>query len=143
MHIRPCYVADWPRLREIHAAAAAAEGGRAGVSAFAPEVLDPEDEDGDALAEGVFVAEVDGVIAGFVAVDGDEITWLYVDPAMQRGGVGRALLRHAVARCGPGAGVVVLAGNAPALALYRSEGFEATGSDPGPPASLILRLAAG
>jgi ribosomal protein S18 acetylase RimI-like enzyme len=140
MEIRPCRGDDWPRLRAIHMAASAVEAPPVGAAA---RLSLPEPEEGEDLVAGVFVAELDGVIAGFVAVDGDEITWLYVDPARARRGVGRALLRHAVARCGPGARVVVLAGNAPALALYRSEGFEVTGRDPGPPVSLILRLAAG
>lgn len=51
-------------------------------------------------------------------------TMLYVDPSQHRKGIGRALLIHAVERCGAAARTETLAGNEPALALYRSEGFE-------------------
>ena len=62
-----------------------------------------------------------------MAHDDDEVTWLYVDPARYRQGIGRALLRHAVAACGGDRiGVTVLAGNPAALALYRAEAFEIT-----------------
>jgi ribosomal protein S18 acetylase RimI-like enzyme len=62
-------------------------------------------------------------VLGFVALDDDEVTWLYVDPAAYRGGVGRALLRHAVAAGGDCVETTVLQGNDTALQLYLSEGF--------------------
>jgi len=40
---------------------------------------------------------VDGVIHGFSGVDGDELTWLFVDPRAMRRGIGRALMGDACA----------------------------------------------
>ena len=101
-------------------------------------------EDGEDLTGGVFVAQEGpaGEIAGFVAVDGDEITMLYVDPSWRRCGVGRALLRHAVLRCGPETWVEALAGNAVAIMLYQSEGFRAIAAGMGKPAAVRMRRTA-
>jgi UDP-glucose 4-epimerase len=71
----------------------------------------------------LWVATNDDRVVGFVAVRDNEITWLYVDPAYHRQGFGRALLIHAVERCGPVARTETLVGNEPALVLYRSERF--------------------
>jgi GNAT superfamily N-acetyltransferase len=90
-----------------------------------------------AAREGLFdghlwVAETDGRVAGFVALDEDEVTWLYVDPQRYRQGISRALLRHAVAAAaaaaaaGPRVEVTVLDGNPAAEALYTGEGFTIT-----------------
>ena len=81
------------------------------------------------------MAELDGEAAGFAAYSEEELAWLYVDPAMSRRGVGRALGRYALERMGRPASVEVLRGNEPALALYRSLGFReketVTGRMPG------------
>jgi ribosomal protein S18 acetylase RimI-like enzyme len=62
-------------------------------------------------------------IVGFVAFNEDEVNWLYVDPKYYRLGIGRALLRHAIARCGRTVHTTVLSENERALPLYLSEGF--------------------
>jgi len=81
----------------------------------------------------VFVAEVDGVLAGFAAVlprpDGDvELDGLFVDPGMQRRGIGQALVDRcaAFARDHRAAALHVI-GNPHAEAFYRAAGFELTG----------------
>ena len=85
----------------------------------------------------VWVAVEGDRTLGFVAVRyGDEdaarvgeIDMVAVDPACQRAGVGRALMRHAVAAIeAAGVGLAVLGtggdpGHAPARALYESLGF--------------------
>ena len=120
--IRPYRNADYPRLRAIHDAARRNELALAGLSdAFLPlEVA--------AGREGLFnytlrLAELDGQTAGFAAFTQDELAWLYVDPTLARRGVGRALVEHALAEMGRPVSIEVLAGNAPALALYESCGF--------------------
>ena len=134
MEIRPYRDADWPRLRAIHDAARQNELALAGLSdAFLPlEVA--------AQREGLFdytlrVAELDGQIAGFAAFTEEELAWLYVDPALARRGVGRALVAHALSEMSRPVSIEVLAGNTPALALYESCGFHPTetlsGSMPG------------
>ena len=62
-------------------------------------------------------------LVGFVAFAEDEVNWLYVDPEYYRRGIGRALLRHAIARCGRTVYTTVLSENERALHLYLGEGF--------------------
>ena len=89
--IRPYRDADWPRLCAIHDAARQTELALAGLpDAFLPLEI-------AAQREGLFsytlrVAELDGQAAGFAAFTNDELAWLYVDPALARRGVGRALM---------------------------------------------------
>ena len=123
--IRPYTDGDWDAIARIHDAARLDElRDSVGVAAFRTLAQTAEPE---GLFDGqVWVAELDGRVAGFVALDDDEVTWLYVDPRRYRHGVGRALLRHAVAAAGPRVEVTVLDGNPAALALYTSEGFTIT-----------------
>ncbi len=139
--IRAAGAADWPRLCAIYEAARQEEGG--GPVAPDPVLIPKDAAEADGLLDGsVLVAELGGEVAGFVAVDGDEITWLYVDPAVHRRGVGRALLRRAVPLCGPAAWVEALAGNEAAIGLYESEGFRAVETTSGPvPACRMRRMA--
>jgi len=125
------YHDDWDAIARIHDAARLDElRNSAGVEAFLTLAQTAEGE--GLFAGDLWVAEVDGAVAGFVALDDDEVTWLYVDPARYRQGIGRALLRHAVAAAGPRVEVTVLDGNPAALALYRSEGFTITETRSGP-----------
>jgi ribosomal protein S18 acetylase RimI-like enzyme len=125
VNIRPYREDDWGAIARIHDTARLDElRHSAGVQAF---LTLAQTAAGEGLFDGdLWVAEVDGVVAGFVALDDDEVTWLYVDPARYRRGIGRALLRHAVASAGPRVEVTVLDGNPAALALYLSEGFAIT-----------------
>lgn len=125
IRIRPYRNADYPRLCAIHDAARRNELALAGLSdAFLPlEVA--------AGREGLFdytlrLAELDGQTAGFAAFTEAELAWLYVDPTLARRGVGRALVEHALAEMGRPVSIEVLAGNAPALALYEGCGFRRT-----------------
>lgn len=123
--IRPYATSDWERLCEIHDAARYDELRlTVGEEAFLSLEQTAESE---GLFEGdLFVAEVDGRVRGFVAYTTEELTWLYSDPQIYRQGIGRALLRHALAHTNPGVRTEVLEGNEPALSLYLSEGFEIT-----------------
>lgn len=70
------------------------------------------------------VAEVEGEVVGFCSMEGSYISWLYVDPARRREGIGRTLLERAVAEIGTGgAWTHVLAGNRAAVEFYRAMGF--------------------
>ncbi len=121
--IRPFVEADWPRLCAIHDAARWDELKLCvGVAAF--RSLEDTYQSEGLFDDHLVVAELNGVVAGFVAFDEAELTWLYVDPTHYRRGVGRALLRHAM---GMGHGEIridLLEGNLPAQALYVSEGFQ-------------------
>lgn len=72
-----------------------------------------------------------GAVIGFVSWNGAYVTWLYVDPAHCRRGIGRLLLDAALRRIGPEAWTTMIDGNAPALALYRSAGMEVVSSRTG------------
>jgi GNAT superfamily N-acetyltransferase len=80
--------------------------------------------DSENLFDGeVWVGCFGETLVGFVAIAEDEVNWLYVDPKYYRLGIGRALLRHAISRCGGTVHTTVLRGNERALHLYLSEGF--------------------
>jgi GNAT superfamily N-acetyltransferase len=80
--------------------------------------------DSENLFDGeVWVGCFGETIVGFVAFAEDEVNWLYVDPEYYRRGIGRALLRHVIARCGKTVHTTVLSGNDRALQLYLGEGF--------------------
>lgn len=121
--IRPYRAGDWQSLCHIHDRARLDElRGSVDPAAF---LTLAETAEAEGLFDGaVWVACADERIVGFVAAHDDEITWLYVDPGYYRRGIGRRLLEHAVAQCGPTVGTEALAGNAAAIALYRSMGFE-------------------
>lgn len=121
--IRPYQAADWARLCEIHDRARLDElRGSVDLAAFLP-LADTAETEG--LFDGqVWVACRGDQVVGFVAAADDEITWLYVDPDFYGQGIGRQLLHYAVAECGATVTTEALAGNTPAINLYRSAGFE-------------------
>ncbi len=80
-------------------------------------------------------ARCDGLVLARAAADECEILWLAVASGRRRRGIGRALLRAALARAAAlgaeAAYLEVAEGNAAAVALYRNEGFRASGRRPG------------
>ena len=145
--LRPYLDADWPDLCRVHDAARMRELGLSvGEAAFRTLA---ETAEAEGLFDGALVVlAARDAIRGFVAFTTDELTWLYVDPAHDRRGYGRRLLRHAIERAGPVFKTQVLEGNAPALALYLSEGFQITerksgslvGAEAFPAVGLLLEL---
>ncbi len=95
--IRAYTESDWDTVARIHDSARLDELRLSvGVEAFLDLAATYDSEglfDGD-----VWVAELDGEVAGFIAFSDDEITWTYVHPVAYRRGVGRMLLRHILAR---------------------------------------------
>jgi GNAT superfamily N-acetyltransferase len=87
--------------------------------------------------ETVFVAEIDGVPAGYVALDRDGnvvcIDQLFVSPEHEAEGVGRQLLEwaegYAIAEHAAKLQVVVEAENRRALDFYRGRGFIPAGEN--------------
>jgi GNAT superfamily N-acetyltransferase len=100
VEIRPYSERDWAAIAGIHDAARLDElRGSAGVEAFLTLAQTAE---GEGLFDGqLWVAEVDGTVAGFVALDDDEVTWLYVDPQRYRQGVGSRRTLGGVNQVGP------------------------------------------
>lgn len=121
--IRPYEDKDFARLTQIHDPARKNELALAGLSeAFVPLVEAAERE--GLFDYSVYVAECEGIVAGFVAFSEEEIAWLYVDVKQARRGIGRSLIRFALERVSDEVSIEVLAGNAPAIALYSSFGFQ-------------------
>lgn len=123
VRIRPYEEEDWPDLCRIHDAARLQElGVSVGIAAF--QTLE-EVGVSEGLFDGVVeVGLIENKIVGFVAYTPNELTWLYVDPALQRRGYGRCLLRHALVQGDVVVTTEALVGNDNALNLYLSEGFE-------------------
>jgi ribosomal protein S18 acetylase RimI-like enzyme len=113
---------DWPAVQDVHDAARLIEL-TLSVDAHAFRSLSEIYVDEQLFDSTVWMAELEGRVVGFVAVNEDELTWLYVHPASHRTGVGRRLLEHALAAIDGEATAWVLAGNEPALRLYKSAGF--------------------
>jgi ribosomal protein S18 acetylase RimI-like enzyme len=122
MNVRPYAPSDWERLCAIHDAARLRELQASGLAAAFLRLEQTAENEG--LFDGdVVVAEIEGEVCGFAAYCKGELTWLYVDPARYRKGIGRLLLRHAIEASSGNMNTEVLVGNEPALALYLSEGF--------------------
>lgn len=122
VNTRPYKSTDWSRLCEIHDASRLDELSlTVGKDAFL--TLEQTAENEGLFDDNLVVAEVDGVVQGFVAYSDEELTWLYVDPQFYQKGVGRALVRQAIADSASAIELELLEGNTPALKLYLSEGF--------------------
>jgi GNAT superfamily N-acetyltransferase len=87
------------------------------------------------IAEGcVFVAEREGVVAGFAAVvprpdGGAELDALFVEPHLWKHGIGRRLVDHiAVVARSRAASFLHVIGNPHAQGFYTSCGFDVTGT---------------
>lgn len=121
--IREYMESDFGRLCEIHDKARMQELSLAGLAeAFLPLKIAAE-------REGLFeykliIAELCGHVAGFAAYTADELAWLYVDTSYMRRGIASALMEAALLDMEEDVSIEVLAGNEPAIALYRSFGFE-------------------
>jgi ribosomal protein S18 acetylase RimI-like enzyme len=73
----------------------------------------------------VWVAEVDGEAAAFMAICGDFVDQLYVDPGYQRSGLGKALLDHAKSLSPEHLWLYTLQINTNGRAFYEKNGFRA------------------
>ena len=122
IRIRELQAEDWPAVFRIHDAARPDElAGSCDSRAFVPLRQDPE------LAElkqcHILIAHHGGTPVGFAGVDDDYLGWLYVHPDWYRRGIGRQLLQAGLKLTSGTPWTIVLAGNKPAIRLYRSEGF--------------------
>ena len=68
----------------------------------------------------------DGIVRGFARVHGTELQKLFVEPAFQSGGIGAALLDHAVEKRGA-RWLWALEYNTRGIAFYERHGFVLTG----------------
>lgn len=121
--VRPYRSEDWNDVEAVHDAARRTELKLANLEAAFVPLKEA------AVSEGLFdytvlVAERDGKVLGFTAYAGDELAWLYVDPAHHGQGVGTALVRQVlVENTARPMSIEVLCGNEPARGLYEKFGF--------------------
>ncbi|KAF2413457.1 GNAT family N-acetyltransferase [Microbacterium sp. B35-04] len=131
--IRPYESQDWDDISRIHDAARLDELRGAGLLEAYLSLADTYENEG-LFDDKVWVAESGGRVVGFIAGsvgdEGGEITWIYVDPAFYRQGIGRALVEHFLARAGGPVELEVLDGNA-AREFYESLGFVRTATTSG------------
>ena len=80
----------------------------------------------------VWVA-ADAEVLGFLAIAGERLGWLYVDPRAQRRGIGTALLDKAKALSPEGLSLFTHQRNARARAFYERRGFRAVRFGTSPP----------
>jgi GNAT superfamily N-acetyltransferase len=99
----------------------------------------------DALApkSQIWVAVADGAVLGLLALQGSFVEQLYVEPAVQRTGVGRALLEHARSLSPLGLELYTHQCNQRARAFYERFGFRpvAFGVSPSPECEPDVRYA--
>lgn len=130
MKVRPSTTADWTRVCQVHDAARRDELAAAGLEDAYLKLEQTAENEGfhDYVLR---VAEVDGVVVGFVAFTSDELAWLYVDPSVYGQGIGSTLIRAALDETKAPMSAEVLDGNAAAVAVYRKAGFEIIGHEQG------------
>ncbi|WP_106815312.1 GNAT family N-acetyltransferase [Microbacterium timonense] len=125
VRIRPYRASDWDAVSRIHDAARVDELRGAGLLDAYLTLAETYENEG-LFDDEVWVAELDGRVAGFLAgsvgEDGGEITWIYVDPDLYRRGVGRALVEHFLERADAPVELEVLDGNT-ARGFYETLGF--------------------
>ncbi len=115
---------DWLAVCAIHDRARPYElEGSCNPQALVPLADEQEDLENFHRSE-KFVACIDEQVVGFVGVDEDLLSWLYVDPDHFGQGIGRELLQLGLELTGPHAWTVVLSKNTRARRLYASEGFQ-------------------
>jgi len=122
MNIRKYLEKDWSRICHIHDLARLDElRGASLEDAFLPLEVAAKNE--NLFEYDLLVAEHNGVVAGFIAYDQEEIAWLYVDPSLYRIGVGKALVNAVIEASSNAFTIEVLKGNSAALEFYQNIGF--------------------
>jgi len=124
LNIRSYKDCDWCKVCDIHDRARPIElKGSCDANAFTPLSEDKGDIDDFNKSE-KYVALENNEIVGFVGINGDVISWLYVDPNHFGRGIGRELLVVALRGIEKEVSLFVVAGNLRAISLYESLGFE-------------------
>ena len=133
--LRPATPADMARVADIwHAGWHLGHVGHVPAGLTAARTLEAFHERTPLRVGDTTVAEVDGVLVGFIMIAGDEVEQVFVDPERHGTGVAAVLLDDAERQVA-GAGydeawLAVVAGNARARAFYEKRGWSDTGELP-------------
>jgi GNAT superfamily N-acetyltransferase len=100
MIIRPYNNSDWGSLCQIYDAARPIEVSGFMLASTVQSMSDVAEADGF-FSSDCFVAELDGMLYGFVRIEPPELTWLYVSPKHHRRGVAMALFESVSSELGP------------------------------------------
>ncbi len=128
LQLRPLQEQDREPLRAVFVAARDAAFAEA-----APGTHKPSDFDRDTDGESIMVALHDGVPVGFAAVwkADNFLHHLFVHPAFQRRGIGKALLAACDPWFGPGPTLKCRQSNRRALGFYLAQGWQLQGEGAG------------
>ena len=130
--IRPYTSDDWEGVCRVHDAARPIEVAEFMPPDTVPVMRDAAIVDGEFYESNVYVACDDaGEVVGFIAVHGEELTWMYVAPHVHRRGVGRRLVEHVREELGPHGYVLAAQENRGAYAFYQAVGFRPVAFFPG------------
>ena len=123
IEIKPYEEQYWDQICRIHDQARRMELEYASLEdAFLP-LVEAAKREGLFEYKHIEIAFLEDSAAGFCVYSDKELAWLYVLPGMQRRGIGRRMIQHAL-ETEPGLYYVeVLYGNEPARKLYESFGF--------------------
>lgn len=128
--IRDYSKANWEGVCDIHDNARPLE-----ISSFAPSAsIEPmcEVAEEDGFFDGKqYVAYLNEKVVGFICIDGEELTWLYVHPDFHRQGIGRSLVEHVRPQLGKDAYVLTVLENTAAVKFYERLGFTICAVFPG------------
>ena len=136
--IRDFVPADWDAVCEVYASAARYELSLSGTDPRAYRPM-PDEEDLDDFLHWntARVACLEGKVVGFVAwrdrgewKNSGYLSWLYVDPAYHRRGIGDRLLSRAMEALGDQAWTLAKQGNTPSIRLYEKHGMRVVTSRP-------------
>jgi GNAT superfamily N-acetyltransferase len=114
---------DWESVCDIHDRARIDElKNSVGLDAFLTLEQTYQNE---GLFDGeVWVYEFENKVIGFMSLNDNELTWLYVSPEHYKKGIGKALLQKAIEIVKDSIFTEVLCGNDVAMSFYLSQGFE-------------------
>ena len=132
VEVRAFVPEDWEALCEVYEPAARHELKLTGTDPRAYRPL-PDEESLEAFLHlnTALVATVNSKVVGFIAWrdqgewrDSGYLSWLYIDPAYHRRGIGDRLMAQAMAALGDQAWTLARDGNDPAINLYRTHGLQ-------------------
>lgn len=132
MIIRPAIPAERRTLEALQWRASLGNEGDRDALQRHPDAIDLPLE--QIAAGGVFVLEQDGTIAGFAAIlprddGGTELDALFVEPSLQRSGLGRKLIDHCADKArSMGSNALHVVGNIHAKPFYLTCGFTVVGT---------------